>query len=213
MALNDQAEDDDKVRENRLRRMAQRQGLRLEKSRRRDRRALDYGRYWLVRHDGDSRRMVGPEQGMTLDDAEKALTSRTRKRRKPIEVRPADLNLFGAAVASWSSDEQDLLTQLRAGETVVVNLHGQHANLIAWATSTGLYVRIDRHSTWGNPFKCPADGDRDTVIRNYTEHYLPYKPSLQGKRRDLRGKALGCWCAPEACHGDVLKRWCEEGDQ
>jgi hypothetical protein len=38
----------DKVRENRLRRMAQRQGLRLEKSRLRDWRALGYGGYMLI---------------------------------------------------------------------------------------------------------------------------------------------------------------------
>ncbi len=37
-----------KVFENRLHRMAERQGLRLEKSRRRDLRALDYGKYMLV---------------------------------------------------------------------------------------------------------------------------------------------------------------------
>jgi hypothetical protein len=39
---------DDKVRENRLRRMAQRQGLQLIKSRRRDPRAIDYGQYWIA---------------------------------------------------------------------------------------------------------------------------------------------------------------------
>lgn len=38
----------DKVRENRLRRMADRQGLRLVKSRRRDERAVDFGGYMLV---------------------------------------------------------------------------------------------------------------------------------------------------------------------
>jgi hypothetical protein len=38
----------DKTREIRLRRAADRQGLRLERSRRRDPRAKDYGRYWLV---------------------------------------------------------------------------------------------------------------------------------------------------------------------
>lgn len=38
----------DKVRENRLRRMADRQGLRLLKSRRRDERAIDFGGYMLV---------------------------------------------------------------------------------------------------------------------------------------------------------------------
>jgi hypothetical protein len=39
---------DQKVRENRLRRAAQRQGLMLQKSRHRDHRAIDYGRYRLV---------------------------------------------------------------------------------------------------------------------------------------------------------------------
>src|SRR6266480_2203539 len=38
----------EKVRENRLRRMAERQGLQLVKSRRRDPRAIDYGGYMLV---------------------------------------------------------------------------------------------------------------------------------------------------------------------
>jgi hypothetical protein len=38
----------ERVRENRLRRVADRQGLRLVKSRRRDPRAVDYGRYMLV---------------------------------------------------------------------------------------------------------------------------------------------------------------------
>jgi hypothetical protein len=38
----------ERVRENRLRRMADRRGLRLVKSRRRDPRAVDYGRYMLV---------------------------------------------------------------------------------------------------------------------------------------------------------------------
>ena len=37
-----------KVRENRLRRIASRQGLRLEKSRQRDPMALNYGKYSLV---------------------------------------------------------------------------------------------------------------------------------------------------------------------
>jgi Domain of unknown function (DUF4326) len=23
---------------------------------------------------------------------------------------------------------------------------------------------------------------------------------------ELRGKDLACWCAPEACHGDLLRR-------
>jgi len=112
--------------------------------------------------------------------------------------------------ASWSDDERDLLKRLRSGETVVVTLRGPHNNLIEWADAAGLYVRIDRRGPWGNPFELPADGDRDTVIANYEQHYLPYKPSLLNQLHELKGKALGCWCAPESCHGDVLKNGADE---
>lgn len=105
----------------------------------------------------------------------------------------------------WSPEELDLRKQLEAGETVIVSLRPNHARLVAWAQHTGLLERIDRRSEWGNPFEMPADGDRATVIRNYAEHYLPHKPSLLEKVAGLRGRALACWCAPEPCHGDILK--------
>lgn len=105
----------------------------------------------------------------------------------------------------WSAEENALLYQLRRGETVVVTMRGRHDNLIRWAESEGKYVRIDRRTEWGNPFEMPADGDRDTVIAAYADHYLPFKPSLLEKLPTLRGKVLGCWCAPERCHGDVLR--------
>lgn len=67
----------EKVREARLRRMAERRGLKLVKSRRRDPLAVDYGRYVLV--DPDSNRPVAGELGsasaMTLDDVEAWLSS------------------------------------------------------------------------------------------------------------------------------------------
>jgi hypothetical protein len=62
----------DKIRENRLRRVAERQGLRLRKSRRRDPRAIGYGTYDLVQARDDY--MVSPEQ-LTLDGIEQWLTS------------------------------------------------------------------------------------------------------------------------------------------
>jgi hypothetical protein len=68
----------DKVRENRLRRMAGRQGLRLVKSRRRDPRAIDYGLYTLV-SDRTNTVVAGTERTtgrpeFTLDDVEAWLT-------------------------------------------------------------------------------------------------------------------------------------------
>lgn len=64
----DQAE---KVRENRLRRMAERQGLTLTRSRRRDPRALDYGLYWIADANGAT---VSAKQGISLDDVEAFLS-------------------------------------------------------------------------------------------------------------------------------------------
>jgi hypothetical protein len=64
------------IREKRLRRMAERQGLRLHKSRRRDPRALDYGGYML----SDIYRktvVLGGNQhaySATLDEVEQYLT-------------------------------------------------------------------------------------------------------------------------------------------
>jgi hypothetical protein len=65
----------EKVRENRIRRMAERQGYRLVKSRRRDHRALEYGNYWLhnERHVG----VLGGRRGVSLDDIEEYLTRAT----------------------------------------------------------------------------------------------------------------------------------------
>lgn len=66
-----------KIRENRLRRAAARQGLRLLKTRRRDPLALDFGTYGLADDDGiwvhaDPVRGYG----LTLDQIEHALKSR-----------------------------------------------------------------------------------------------------------------------------------------
>ncbi len=55
-----------KVLENRLRRAADRQGLRLAKSHRRDPRAADYGQYWLM--DDKNWPIAGGQSGMFLSE-------------------------------------------------------------------------------------------------------------------------------------------------
>ena len=65
-------------------------------------------------------------------------------------------------------------------------------------------VYIGRPSKWGNPFHIGRDGTRAEVIDKYRE-WLDGQPKLKAAvRRELKGKALGCWCKPRACHGDVL---------
>lgn len=108
-------------------------------------------------------------------------------------------------MAGWSDDELAGVEALTAGDTVCVSMRrGVHPNLISWAKANGLWVPIDRQSEWGNPFVLGVHGDRPTVIRRYEMEYLPYQRQLLAKLHELRGKALGCWCAPHGCHGDVL---------
>ena len=29
-------------------------------------------------------------------------------------------------------------------------------------------------------------------------------PNVKNELKAMKGKNLGCWCKPEACHGDIL---------
>jgi len=64
-------------------------------------------------------------------------------------------------------------------------------------------VYIGRPGKWGNPFVIGRDGDRGQVIARYRE-WIMTQPRLLAALGELRGKRLGCFCAPAACHGDVL---------
>jgi hypothetical protein len=64
-------------------------------------------------------------------------------------------------------------------------------------------VYIGRPGIWGNPFVMGKDGSRDDVVAKYRA-WVQTQPDLLAKLSELRGKTLGCWCAPQACHGDVL---------
>lgn len=71
-------------------------------------------------------------------------------------------------------------------------------------------VYIGRPSKFGNPFVIGCDGDRDEVVRKY-ERFLMGRPDLvEAAKRELKGQNLVCWCAPHACHGDVLLRIANE---
>lgn len=75
-------------------------------------------------------------------------------------------------------------------------------------SSAGVY--IGRPSKWGNPFVIGRDGSRADVVRKF-EEYLQSRPDLiEAAKRELRGKDLVCFCAPLACHGDILSRIANE---
>ena len=71
------------------------------------------------------------------------------------------------------------------------------------SASAGVY--IGRGSPWGNPYKIGVTGyTRSEVIyeyRLYAQKRLEQEPNWL---MPLVGKDLICYCAPLACHGDVL---------
>lgn len=72
-------------------------------------------------------------------------------------------------------------------------------------------VYIGRATKWGNPFRIGPDGTREEVIEKY-RRWAIRRPSIIRSLEELRGKRLGCICAPEPCHGDVLADLADLGE-
>ena len=74
-------------------------------------------------------------------------------------------------------------------------------------------VYIGRPSIWGNPYSHKEDtlaefkvSSRAEAIEKY-EQYLLSRKDLMDKLPELKHKILGCWCKPQKCHGDILKKY------
>ncbi|MQA12218.1 MAG: DUF4326 domain-containing protein [Pseudonocardiaceae bacterium] len=102
-----------------------------------------------------------------------------------------------------------------AGDAVVVNVRksGPHKHLVPWLASAGLLSYVghagNRHSwpqsDFANPYVREAKVDRQAMLRHYRD-YLRGRDDLLDRLRagELDGMALGCWCAPQPCHAEVL---------
>lgn len=71
-------------------------------------------------------------------------------------------------------------------------------------------VYVGRPSMLGNPFHIGKDGSREEVIVKY-EEYVRSRPDLIAYIKEYcRGKRIGCFCAPQSCHGDVIAKIADE---
>jgi hypothetical protein len=80
-------------------------------------------------------------------------------------------------------------------------------------------VYIGRPSKWGNPYTYKRGTGARFIVPSREEavaafkHWILRQPKLLKALPELKGKTLGCWCSPYACHGDVLAELadkCEE---
>ena len=75
-------------------------------------------------------------------------------------------------------------------------------------------VYVGRPSKFGNPFTIGRDGSREEVIQKFEawlfvvdENSSPPMLITIDDLHSLRGKDLVCWCAPEACHAQILMKY------
>lgn len=162
--------------------------------------------------DGDARKAAAVSVGVNdryVSDAKKVKTEAPevfeRLKAGKITMQDAKRELAKKPTDDWRQDERDRQAQVNEGITVVANASADK-NLIVWAESKRLAVRIDRSTRYGNPFVLGEDGDRDDVCDAYETHYLPNKPSINDRidGGELTGKVLVCHCHPQRCHGDCL---------
>jgi hypothetical protein len=99
--------------------------------------------------------------------------------------------------------------------TTVINI--RHPEKLSWALSNGVFVAIHRPSKWGNPFSHKEGtlaqwkvSSRAEAIERVSAWFLT-QPDLLAALPELKGKVLGCFCAPLACHGNVLAKYADHG--
>ncbi|KKL66852.1 hypothetical protein LCGC14_2140910 [marine sediment metagenome] len=78
-----------------------------------------------------------------------------------------------------------------------------------------VYIGRGAGAVWGNPFSHLTSSLAEFMVSSREESIVKYRewimqrlkdePALaEEMKRELKGKVLGCYCKPKACHGDVL---------
>lgn len=95
--------------------------------------------------------------------------------------------------------------------TVVVNIKTEPCDVyIGRNKKTGKFGPGDPtgEGYFGNPYSMQHNC-RENAIKMYRTYFALkiVDPEFKSKIESLRGKSLGCYCAPLPCHGDVIKEW------
>lgn len=63
---------------------------------------------------------------------------------------------------------------------------------------------------FGNPFRLIIERHRLAVLEQYKAYFyerINTDPEFKRRILELKGKRLGCFCKPKACHGDVIAEY------
>jgi hypothetical protein len=104
-------------------------------------------------------------------------------------------------------------------KTTVVNVRdaeqGKHTVYIG---RPGIFKSLEKKfgtnkpMNWGNPYLVgdkAGQHSRKESIRLFREKVLSDQNLLKRIANELPGEVLGCFCKPEACHGDILAEFAD----
>ena len=63
---------------------------------------------------------------------------------------------------------------------------------------------------FGNPFRLRTHESRGSTVEQYRKYFydrMETDPEFKDRIHELKGKTLGCFCKPYACHGDVIAEY------
>ena len=86
-------------------------------------------------------------------------------------------------------------------ETFVVNLYKEEFDVYIGRKGKG------QDGYYGNPFARMPQTESIALFRKYFYERLKSDPVFNLRIRSLKGKILGCFCKPKACHGDVIAEY------
>ena len=83
-------------------------------------------------------------------------------------------------------------------ETIVVNLYKESFDVYIGRAGKG------QNGYFGNPFSGPNREANVKQFHTYFHERIKTDDEFRRRVMKLRGKRLGCFCAPNPCHGDVI---------
>ncbi len=95
-------------------------------------------------------------------------------------------------------------------QTVVVNINKEPVDIYIGRAGRG------EDGYFGNPFRIGHGISREDAVKRFQRYFADrIEKDSEFKRRilALKGKRLGCFCKPQACHGDVIADWLNKMEQ
>lgn len=94
--------------------------------------------------------------------------------------------------------------------TVVVNIYEEQFDASIGRAGRG------EDGYLGNPFRMENEISREDAVQKFQKYFTErIEKDSEFRRRvlALKGRRLGCFCKPKACHGDVIADWLNKMEQ